>query len=218
MKGREGDMWMRDVAAKPVSEMLETIVVAGFQGIYIDRLGYPDSGAALENQLHEMLQEPPLVSANQRLAFFDLTDFSAQMQKEYSPAEWAHKRDQVMHPIIMTWTNGCWDRESLGHDNWHWCSNTGELRISNMAPRARKIKMEMRFFSVSKESAEVRIQGPEFSDSVFTDIDGRDYSRTFVVPPGASSISFYCTGNRVFAPADPRVLIFRIVNFSWQEE
>jgi phosphoglycerol transferase len=218
MKGREGDTWVRDVAGKTVSDMLETIVVAGFQGIYIDRLGYPDSGAALENQLHQMLQEPPLVSANQRLAFFDLTEFSAQMQKEYSPDEWAQKRDRVMHPLIMIWTNGCWDREGSDDDNWNWCSSSGELRISNMAPRARKIKMEMRLFSVSKESAEVRIQGPEFSDSLLTDIDGRSYSRIFVVPPGASSVSFYCTGKRVFAPADQRVLIFRIVNFRWQEE
>src|ERR1051326_686077 len=218
MKGREGDAWMRDLAGKPVSEMLEAIVVSGFKGIYIDRLGYPDRGVALEDQLHQMLQEPPLVSANQRLAFFDLTDFSAQMQKEYSRAEWTEKRDRALHPIILTWTNGCWGREGSDDDNWHWCSNSGELKITNMAPRARKIKVEMRLLSVSKEPAEVRIQGPEFSDSVLTDIDGRSYSRIFVVPPGASSVFFYCTGKRVFAPGDQRVLIFRIVNCGWQEE
>src|SRR5262249_13456525 len=44
IKGREGDVWEKNVAARPINELAETLVFAGFSGIYMDRLGYSDQG------------------------------------------------------------------------------------------------------------------------------------------------------------------------------
>ncbi|MFZ0748550.1 MAG: hypothetical protein WAM70_04245, partial [Pyrinomonadaceae bacterium] len=145
MKRREGDQWLAHTTSKPLPEMLEAIVFAGFQGIYIDRLGYPDS--AIENQLHGILKQPPLLSHNQRLAFFNLTEFSNRVQQQYSPSEWSQKREDVLYPVVLTWGDGCWDREGTEDNNWHWCSNTGELKIANYSQRPRRLELEMEFIS-----------------------------------------------------------------------
>jgi phosphoglycerol transferase len=52
---------------------LRTLVLAGFDGIYIDRDGYADSANALIAALAQTLQISPLMSPDLRLAFFNLT-------------------------------------------------------------------------------------------------------------------------------------------------
>jgi phosphoglycerol transferase len=75
MKGREGDRWQRNVVDKPLEEFLATIYQAGFRGIYIDRMGYEDKAVKLEANLSALLDKEPLVSDNDRWAFFDTNDY-----------------------------------------------------------------------------------------------------------------------------------------------
>jgi hypothetical protein len=50
-----------------------TVSNNGFDGIYIDRLGYPDRAAKLESELGEVLKTEPLVSPDGRKSFFNLS-------------------------------------------------------------------------------------------------------------------------------------------------
>jgi phosphoglycerol transferase len=72
MKGREADHWQKEVAALPVAEQVAALSQAGFAGIYVDRAGYADYGAALERELARVLRVEPLTSADKRLAFYRL--------------------------------------------------------------------------------------------------------------------------------------------------
>jgi hypothetical protein len=69
MKGREGDLWEKNVAAMQTKAMVTALVSAGFNGIYVDRFGYADQGAKLESELADALNTTPIVSSNQRLSF-----------------------------------------------------------------------------------------------------------------------------------------------------
>jgi hypothetical protein len=71
-RGRAGDQWQRMVASKPLSELVATVVKAGFTGIYIDRKAFQDHAARLESELKALAVEGPLVSDNGRLAFYKL--------------------------------------------------------------------------------------------------------------------------------------------------
>ena len=73
MKGREGDGWQRQVAAKPLPELVETLTLAGFSGIYVDRFGYADQGAEMEAALSKLLRIEPIESGDRRLVFFNLS-------------------------------------------------------------------------------------------------------------------------------------------------
>ena len=76
MKGRKGDDLIRWVSSKPLSGLVRIISLAGFNGIYVDRYGYRDNGAELENKLKTLLNTSPIVSSNKRLLFFDLRGFA----------------------------------------------------------------------------------------------------------------------------------------------
>ena len=77
MRGREGDTWQRQISLQPPGAMVDSLVRAGFSGIYLDRFGYTDRGSAIEQELHAILAAPPIVSHSGRLSFFSLTGYAA---------------------------------------------------------------------------------------------------------------------------------------------
>ncbi len=70
MKGREADLWQRETSALPTADFVSAIAARGFSGIYIDRSGYADQGAALEAELTQLIGRGPIESGNGRQAFF----------------------------------------------------------------------------------------------------------------------------------------------------
>jgi phosphoglycerol transferase len=85
IKGRSGDQWQKTVAARPLPEMVRTLALAGFSGIYVDRRGFRDGASALETGFAHLLATDPLVSADGTRVFFDMTPYIEHLQ--FSPAE-----------------------------------------------------------------------------------------------------------------------------------
>jgi phosphoglycerol transferase len=75
VKGRPSADWQVDLADQPTEVLLDTISEKGFDGIYIDRFGYPDRAAELEGELGELLEAEPLVSPDGRRSFFSLLSY-----------------------------------------------------------------------------------------------------------------------------------------------
>jgi phosphoglycerol transferase len=65
VKGRPADLWQRRLAGKPVPEMVRDLRAAGFAGIWVDRSGLTDGGAALERDLRRLLGTPPTVESRE---------------------------------------------------------------------------------------------------------------------------------------------------------
>lgn len=86
MRGRV-PAWEQPLIDRGLPDMIEGLVAIGFDGIYIDRFGYADNAAALEAALHDHLEISPIVSANGRLAFFDLRDAAADQRTRLAAAE-----------------------------------------------------------------------------------------------------------------------------------
>ena len=76
MKGRDGDLWQRQIVNKPLDIMLKDLSFSGFNGIYVDSYGYADNGKEMISGLSLSLQTRPLVSENKRLYFFDMNDYN----------------------------------------------------------------------------------------------------------------------------------------------
>ena len=99
MKGRAGDAWQRQIAARPLEEMVEALAVAGFSGIYLDRLGFADGGKEVEAQLARSLRAAPIVSANGRLVFFSLLGLTKELRERYGRETWELKRKEILPPM-----------------------------------------------------------------------------------------------------------------------
>jgi phosphoglycerol transferase len=87
MKGREGDAWQQFVTSQPVEQMVKTLAQSDFAGIYLDRYGFADQGSELESKLIYLLDSKPLVSANQRLAFFSLAAYKKKLPQDSASIE-----------------------------------------------------------------------------------------------------------------------------------
>jgi hypothetical protein len=92
IRARETDRWLRDVSAKPLPDTLPILSAVGFEGVYLDRFGYPDNGAAAEAELRGLLGVTPVASGDGRLLFFDLRPYSERLRRERTADELAALR------------------------------------------------------------------------------------------------------------------------------
>ncbi|MGJ7571733.1 DUF7024 domain-containing protein [Variovorax sp. RB2P76] len=73
MAGREGDNFYKELSQQPLSVQLEIVRHLGFTGLYIDRRGYADRGAAIEGELHKLAPDSlPLINTQGNVAFYQL--------------------------------------------------------------------------------------------------------------------------------------------------
>lgn len=101
MKGRPEDLWQRRVTAQPAAEMAQTLALAGFSGIYINRKGYADGARQLQAQFASILDTAPLVSPNQRLVFFSLLKLQQQLRERYPGQEWETMHRAALSPLQL---------------------------------------------------------------------------------------------------------------------
>ncbi len=81
---------------RPAEEWLTDLVAIGFQGLVIDRHGYPDDGAALQQEVAAALGQPVLGSSDGRYGFFDLTTFATEARRRVGDAELAARAREVL--------------------------------------------------------------------------------------------------------------------------
>jgi phosphoglycerol transferase len=82
-RGRAADTWAKTISSQPTEELLRNIAHAGFSGIYIDRAGFADAGAAVESKLRVILQAQPLVNRDKTLSFFDISEYRLRLASDY---------------------------------------------------------------------------------------------------------------------------------------
>jgi phosphoglycerol transferase len=99
VQGRPSADWQVDVADKPTEVLLDTVSDKGFDGIYIDRFGYPDRAAKLESELGELLDVEPLVSPDGRKSFFSLLSYKEKRALDGEKSgQWSGQWAAVSYP------------------------------------------------------------------------------------------------------------------------
>lgn len=242
IRGRYSDEWQKTTSFLPAPQFLETLAVAGFNGLYIDRFGYEDKGAKIESEFAKLTGITPITSDNGRLAFFPLVDYNNQVRNKYSEQEWLAKKEAVFPSLMFYWRNGFWDLEYtqkgelpswippeentpqknlseqyVPEENWRWCAGRGEFHIYNRTDREIKVALEMSFSTVNKEYSDLTITGRLHSDKLQINNEPRPYTMNLTVPPGHNVIEFASNARPVDLPTDPRDLVFRVNNFRFKE-
>jgi len=217
MKGRADEAWQAWAAAKPVPSLLETLVAAGFSGLYVNRDGHADWGVQTAAETARLVGRSPLSSGDHRLLFFDLRPYAARLRSTSTPAEWEAKEDAARHPLLVIWQNGCSHLERTPGDSFRWCADAGEWFLINRAPRTRRVTVETSF--TSPHAGTLRVESPLLSEQVRVGPAGRTVSiaRALSIPPGEHRLRFTCDAPRVLAAGDRRHLVFRVNNFTLTE-
>jgi len=134
-------------ANKPVPLFLRQAVAAGFDGLYIDRNGFPDDGVGLLSQLEPLLGPAPLRS--DRAVFFDLRDYRQRVIATTAPDELGRLRDDARHPIELTWKssvdspdgNGRFFPQLPGLTSGRWLANGAALDVTNPTATTRTLSL-----------------------------------------------------------------------------
>jgi hypothetical protein len=217
MRGRPGDDWVKIVSGRGVGELVPLISDTGFEGLLIDRQGYPDRARALEDELAGTLGAAPLVSPDQRLAFFNLGPYNQRAHASQTPAQREQARERARHPLLFTWGSGFSDPEQDEHDVFRWCSGSCVLRVDNNGPTDRQASIKMRL-QAAQPPAPLFIEGDLLTETLELPPAGLALERTLKVPPGSHLLRLRSTGKPAHAPADPRVLIFRAMEYALGEK
>lgn len=221
MKGRNLN-WHQLVSEEPLDIFLSKISVAGFNGIYIDRKGYSDSGKDIQRKLESKLGTKPIISANGRLVFFNMNLFNQELRKRYPVEQVEAYKEFVLNPIKIEWKDGFSSLEkSENEGQWRWSNKQGILIVNNSASKARKTKLSMSLATAFPEYSNLRIVSDLLPSEVFRiNKNPLALERTFLVPPGRHVIKFSSDAKPVINPEEKfkRELAFRILNLAVKEE
>jgi phosphoglycerol transferase len=215
MKGRDGDLWQREIVKKSLDKMLEDLSFSGFNGIYLDSYGYPDNGKEMISRLSSALKTSPIVSENKRLYFFDMTDYNR--LKFLSSTEFVRNKNQFQNLLKLDWQDSCSDLEENNGETWRWCSSEGTLMVINPSDKERTFLINTTFSTGYSDFSRLKIDGISISENLYVNNQGYHYQKKIDLPPGRSVIKFRSDAQRVYAPGDPRYLVFRIDDFQITE-
>ena len=206
MKGREAE-WQRNLAGKPVPQLLDDLVATGFAGVLVDRFGYPDAAAALEQAAAAATGAAPLVDASGRWAFFDLAGYTAASRTRLGDDALARRADELLYGPRLD-VPGCYDVEGSAPSTFQWCQASGSLTVTAERP-----PVTVRLTAT--------LRAPQQAGTVVMTVDGQRHSFavgpdptpidiTFDAGAKVTDIAFRTDVPRIEAE-DPRHLYFQLI-------
>jgi phosphoglycerol transferase len=84
---------------RTLEEVLDTVVLAGFGGIYIDRRGLTGEGQVIVARLQTLLGTAPIENGDRHLVFFSLRRYAQTLRANFTREQWeAARRDALELP------------------------------------------------------------------------------------------------------------------------
>lgn len=213
VRGSVGDLWQKEIASLPAEAMVRELVLAGFEGIWIDRRGYSDRAAALEEELSRFTGAIPFQSPDGDYAFLPLQLARYRLSRQMSRAEWDAASAAASGRILASWRSGFSGLENDTSGEWRWGSRRGELMIHNLG--SAPSQSSIRFFVETgrDDPSTFEIASAFWNETLSLGAEPTEVERTITVPPGSHRVKFRSSARPIDAPGDPRVLVFRISNF-----
>jgi hypothetical protein len=221
MKGREADLWQREVSTAPVPEMLRRVAARGFDGLFLDRRGYDP--AAADQLIAELKSElgpdaPRIDHPDGDQLVFDLRPHRDRLRRELGPGYDAIQR-QDEERVWVLWLDGFHCFEPVGQEWRHrWCGPRGVAVFVNPTDRPRAFRIEAVFRTMTAGFADVRIDGgPVWGERFPVNRDSPMTSRQVVVPPGRHTVRFRGRPPDEYLPTDSRRLTFFVAQWRMTE-
>jgi phosphoglycerol transferase len=213
MKGRVPE-WQPRVNSLGANRMLRAIILMGFDGLYIDRLGYADGATALESEVARVSGIAPLTSNDGRLLFFNLETLADQVRTETSASTVAGVTSALrMAPVQVTFGEGFYAAETDGVTSWSWASQNAQLVLVNPSEVSRSVIMDMDLRTGYESPAEVAVAlGGNRKTASVSNSTGH-IRMALDLPPGSTVVSFETDAAKVETPGDPRNLHVQVLNF-----
>ena len=209
--GRHYD-WARNTSELPLPQMLERLALTGFDGVLIDRFGYPDS--VLEQRISDQVGASATVGGEDRWSFLSLATLRAKILQNLSAEERAKREDAALHPVGIAWLGGFSVEEQSQTGRWRWCGRQGIIRFVNESNTDQQITIEATLQQYSGEPGSLIIERETVKQAVsLSALPVAYHDRFSVRAHSVTSIHFDFTGPLLHVPLDSRELAFQIRDF-----
>jgi phosphoglycerol transferase len=211
--GENGD-WGRAAARLAPEALLRRLALAGFSGIWLDRFGYADSGAAIEGAITTLTGAAPIISPDGRYAFMDIQDFARGVVAAFGD-EYRAMRQRTLAPVTVRWREGCYTEERNADRAWRWCRRHPRLEIRNPLGEPRLVMLRTKVLTAEPTKQRVHIASDRFVDDVFADMNGTPYERPIRLGSHETlEVRMSFNGPLAQAPGDFRRLGFMLIDLN----
>jgi hypothetical protein len=155
------------------------------------------------------------------MIFFTLRPYRDYLLRTYGPTQF-DIMTRVEHDVPMAlWLKGFRSYEPIGYE-WrsHHCQPEGQIVLVNRTDRTITVQLQMRFRTVFKGAADLRIDaGPQWRDAFEITNDPKPplYTQTLTLGPGKHMVHLRCTPKINVLPTDSRREIFTVLDFRMAE-
>jgi hypothetical protein len=211
LTGENGD-WGRDAARLAPEALLRRLALAGFSGIWLDRFGYADSGAAIEGAITALTGTVPIISPDGRYAFMDIQEFAHGVAAAFG-VEYPAVRQRTLAPVTVRWRQGCYPEERNAGRAWRWCRRRPRLEIQNPLGEPRLVMLRTTVLTQEPTKQRVHIASDRFVNDVFADMNGTPYEQAIRLGPHETlEVRMSFNGPFAQAPDDFRRLGFMLID------
>jgi phosphoglycerol transferase len=200
MEGRPAD-WDSQTVSLPASTLIDGLIAAGFQGLWIDHDGYADAGAQIISEVQALLGAGPMNSPDGRFSFFSLRPYAARLRAAVTGAELANLRRAILHPPVVVWANGFYPPDP---DGSHWSLDDSVATADNELPVTRRAEFFSDVQTLAKGRFNLTITAPGgvVKHFVITSTP-KAISFSFPLAPGTHEIEFSSNATTTLAPGNP---------------
>lgn len=214
--GRNGN-WHSGLAKLGPEELVPRLALAGFSGLWLDRLGYGDRAQEMESRIAEATGAPAVVSDDGRRVFFAFPDLARSVATDLGPDRAATARRLLFAPFDQRWDEGFSYLHGTGRHTTRACGPNGRLVLTNPLDVERQVELRSRFSAVAGEGR-LEVSGEGWQEAVDVSTDSRAIRHPLVFGPRQTqTLRFRFTQVPGPRPADPRDPVFLVVDFSIKE-
>jgi phosphoglycerol transferase len=211
IKGRD-DRFHRQFQWRSMDYVLDTIALAGFDGLYINRKGLPDYGTNGLRAVGALLGTncAPLICREH--VFFDIRGYAAETRSRFSGAALDQAVWNALHPVELEFGGGFYPQERNATTTWAWCGyRPGEISVVNPGDKPRNGDLILTLALLNPAPGAVELKGL-LDERVEIAQGSTVYSNRCLLQPGTNSLFLSSQSPRLRLAEDDRELIFRVIN------
>ena len=205
VKGRAAD-WQQRLDGLPLAEVAWAVAGVGFEGLWVDRHGYPDPGV-----IEEQLGAPGIGSADGRLVVYDLRPIREAMLAAAGTAAVERAAAVLTEPVTVQFGEGFHGVEVDSGRVFAWAPERAGLFLSNPTTSTRTVLVNFVVASAVDGGWFIELGGLADGRRLSLGAQGTAVSETVHVPPGGGEVDLVSDAPRL-TTTDPRDIRFRVLD------
>jgi hypothetical protein len=215
--------WQAEIQRLPPVALVRTLALAGFSGVWIDRLGYfPEdptprdgrrvgAGSNPEAEIARAAGEAPEASLDERYAFISLETVRRRLSSDLGAGGYEQARQEVLRPpLVPRYIEGFGEEQGEATELRRWCDTRGRIVLKNTLDREREVLITARLRSPDARPRPVEVMSSHFRDDLMATEQGSPYRRTAFLPARRRLQLHFSCPDRPATGAGP---CFQLVDF-----